>query len=573
MFQFLNTLREFTPKSWICFQEGYSRETIVQDIVAGISVGIITLPLAMAFAIAAGVPPERGIFTAIVAGFLISLLGGSRVQIGGPTGAFVVIVYSVVQRHGYDGLALATLLAGGMMILFAIARAGVLLKFIPYPVTTGLTSGIALTLFSSQIKDFFGLDIASVPVSFAAKWQMYFQYFASINFWSFAIGGSTLALLLFLKTRFPRIPGPIVAVFFATLAVYIFDIPIETIRTKFGSIPRTLPTPSLAFFSLEKIQAVFPDAITIALLAAIESLLSAVIADGATGHRHRSNAELFAQGVGNIGSVLFGGIPATGAIARTAANIRLGAKTPLAGMIHAVTILLLMGLFATVAAEIPLACLAGMLIYIAWNMSEIAHVRDILKGPKSDVLVLAITFILTVFIDLTVGVQVGVLLAAVLFLKKMTDATSVQVCRILIDQEEELSLEDSDLLLRKDIPEEISVFEIDGPLFYGVAYSLNEQLRRQAIQPRAFILRMHKVPLIDASGVHALKEFAATCKKKGVLFLVSGVKEERRKFFRQTGIESAIGAENIFNHFQASLEAAKYSFPQKFTPKALVTEM
>lgn len=552
-----NSLEEFTPKSWICFKEGYSSHFFGSDLLAGITIGIISLPLAMAFAIASGVPPEKGLFTGIVAGFLISLLGGSRVQIGGPTGAFVVIVFSIVERHGYEGLALATIMGGILMILMAFLRAGVLLKFIPFSVMTGLTAGIALSLFSSQMKDFFGLPIGKLPADFLHKWEAYFNHSAFWNPWAVAIGFSSLALIFIMRFYFPRLPGAIFAVVLSTAFVYFFDIPVSTIFSTYGAIPTSLPSPSLPFFSWDHIQLMFPDAITIAILGSIESLLSAVIADGMTGHRHKSNTELFAQGLANIGSIIFGGIPATGAIARTTANIKLGARTPLAGCIHAITLFCLMAIFAPLAAMIPLPTLAGVLIFVAWNMSEIPHVISISKGPKSDFFILLITFLLTVLIDLTVAVQVGVVLAAILFLKKMTDKTSVKICELIVKEEAAKSTPDSDFIIKEDVPEEVTIFEINGPLFYGVAYSLNELLRQLKPLPKIIIVRMHKVSLIDASGLHALEEFAKTCQKNKIILFVSGVKVDQRALLHKTGLEKLLGTDQLYSHFHEALSQTK----------------
>lgn len=512
--------QDFVPKTYVCLKEGYTKQYFLNDLAAGITVGIIALPLAMAFAIGSGLTPERGLFTAVIAGFIISLLGGSRVQIGGPTGAFVVIVYSVVQRHGYEGLAVATLLAGIMMFLMGIARFGVFLKFIPYPVTTGFTTGIALTIFSSQIKDFFGLDIQSLPADFIQKWNLYWHYSHTWNPWAFVIAAGTLTLIFTLRKYAPKVPGAIVAVIIATILVVIFDLPVETIEKKFGGIPRMLPSPSIPLVSFSTIQAVFPDAVTIALLGAIESLLSALVADGMTGMRHRSNCELVAQGFANIGSVFFGGMPATGAIARTTANINMGAKTPFAGMIHAITLLLLMFLCAPLAAKFPMPALAALLIFVAWNMSERDNFIEIMKGPKADVIVLWITFLLTILIDLTVAVQVGVILAAILFLKKMTDSTTVKICKMLLDENlhEAPEVHDGEVIFRKDVPHGVAVFEINGPFFFAVSNLLNDELRQLRETPKYFILRMRKVPLIDASGLHALKLFQDKCKQRGIEF-------------------------------------------------------
>lgn len=550
---------DFIPKTYVCLKEGYTKSLFLQDLFAGFTVGIIALPLAMAFAIGSGLSPERGLFTAIIAGFLISLLGGSRVQIGGPTGAFVVIVYSIVQRHGYDGLAIATLMAGVIMILMGLARFGVFLKFIPFPVTTGFTTGIALVIFSSQIKDFLGLDIATVPADFLEKWRLYFSCCQTINPWALMISGGTLGTIFLLRALYPKLPGVIFAVVLASFFVWFFDLPVETIEKKFGGIPQGLPLPALPTFSWDKIQAVFPDALTIAMLGAIESLLSALVADSMTGYKHRSNCELLAQGVANIGSVLFGGIPATGAIARTTANINMGAKTPFAGMIHAITLLLLMMLCGPLASKFPMAALAAVLVYVAWNMSERESFKEILTGPRHDMIVLLITFALTVLIDLTVAVQVGVLLAAVLFLKQMTDKTTVKVCKVLLDENrhEAPELHDSEILFRKDIPPDTAIFEINGPFFYSVANLLNEELRLLPKQPKYFILRMRKVPVIDSTGLRALKQFNEKCQKLGIVFLLSGVHEEQLEVLKKSSVYTTLGEKRIFPHLNDALAAIR----------------
>jgi SulP family sulfate permease len=547
--------KDFIPKSIVCLREGYSKEYFFHDLFAGVSVGVIALPLALAFAIASGVAPEKGLFTAIIAGFLISLLGGSRVQIGGPTGAFVVIVYTVIQKHGYEGLALATLIAAVIMIAMGFARFGVLLKFIPYPVTTGFTAGIAVVIITSQIKDFFGLSAEKIPPEFLQKCSLYCQIAHTWNIWAVAIALSTLILIFTLRHYWPKLPGAIIAIILTTSIAYLFALPVETIEAKFGRIPRALPAPSLPHFSYDLFKAVFPDAITIALLGAIESLLSAVVADGMIGSKHRSNAELVAQGIANFGSVMFGGIPATGAIARTAANVRMGAKTPVAGMIHAITLLLLMMFLAPLAGKIPLAALAGVLMFVAWNMSEIPHFLEILKGQKGDAAILLITFFLTILIDLAVAVQVGVILAAVVFLKRMTDSTTVEICQNLAkeNEDEHVELDDSDILLRNDIPSDIVVFEIRGPFFYSVADLLDEALTQLDFTPRIFILRLNKTPLIDATGLRSIKQFGLKCQKKGVTFLISDVDNKMRKLLSNSGVEKTVGHRHMFNHIDSAL--------------------
>lgn len=546
--------QDFIPQSFECFKKGYTRKSFIQDLIAGVSVGIIALPLALAFAIASGVDPERGLFTAIIAGFLISFLGGSRVQIGGPTGAFVVIVYGVVQRHGYDGLVIATLISAILMIIMGLARFGILLKFIPYTVTTGFTTGIALVIFSSQIKDFLGLEIDKLPPEFLQKCNLYCQFLHTWNPPAFLISITVLISLFLFQRFFPKLPGAIISLGVAAAIVHIFHLDVETIQSKFGKLPRTLPGPSLPTITWDKIQDLFPDAISITLLGAIESLLSAVIADGMTGHKHRSNCELVAQGFANIGSVLFGGICATGAIARTSANIRLGAKTPVAGMIHAITILLLMMFFAPYAAQIPLCALSAILIYVAWNMSELHHFFAILKGSKSESIVLLTTFLLTVLIDLTVALQVGVILAAMIFLKHMTDATTVDVCKILLKENasEKARERDSDLL-EKQVPDDVAVFEIKGPFFYSVSDLLNEALDNLVTTPRVFILRMEEVPIIDMTGIQAIKNFVAKCKKQNIEFLIGGIQPKVHQLFKQTGLTKNIDEGKIFSSLESAL--------------------
>lgn len=559
MFKWLSnwSREEFTPKIICCLREGYSRAFFWNDLFAGITIGIISLPLAMAFAIGAGVGPERGLFTAIVAGFLISLLGGSRVQIGGPTGAYIVIIFDIIQRHGYAGLAIATLMAGCILIGMGLARCGVLLKFIPYPVTTGFTAGIAVNIFSSQVKDLLGLDIVQVPARFIDRWSLYFEQIATWNPWSLVIAATTLALIFFLRWLYPRVPAVIIGVIFATLAVHGFNLPVETIFTRFGEIPRMLPAPTFPSLSYETLVALFPDAITVALLGAIESLLSAHVADGMTGHRHRSNCELVAQGFANIGSVVFGGIPATGAIARTAANIKLHAKTPIAGMTHAVTVLLLMMIFAPIASLMPMAALAAILTFVAWNMSEREHFIEILKGPLSDTAVLLLSFSLTVLVDLTVAVQGGVVLAAILFLKNMTDATTLKAYKLLLNEKETEDADDSEIHLREDIPSDVAVFEMQGPLFFGVSNLLNEELRLMRQKPKVFILRMRHVPMIDASGIHSLRTFGKKCRQAGMLFLISEMRTAVKKKLASSGVLEEIGPKHLIPTFNAALDYAR----------------
>ncbi len=535
------------------------------------TVGIIALPLAMAFGIAsipesvaaaAGIsPPAAGLFTAVIAGFLISALGGSRVQIGGPTGAFIVIVYAVALRHGYDGLLLATLMAGVIVALMGLFRFGAMIKFIPYPVTTGFTSGIAVVIASSQIKDFFGLSMGEVPAEFVHKMQAFVEHAATWSPHTFAVGAGSLALLIVLRRVVPKVPGAIIAVIAAALAVWVWNLPVETIASRFGEIPRNLPSPRLPAFSMELMVDVLPSALTIAMLAGIESLLSAVVSDGMTGRRHKSDCELAATGVANVGAALFGGLPATGAIARTVANIKSGGKTPLAGMIHAVTLLVVMALLAPLAGRIPLAALAAVLLMVAWNMSEAHHFRALLKAPRSDVLVLLLTFGLTVFTDLTIAVGVGVVLASMLFMKRMADVSHVAEITSELENgtemSDEIAVSDPDAITLREVPEGVEVYEINGPFFFGMADRLQDTLRGLEKPPRVFILRMRRVPMIDATGLHALEEFHEKAKRRGTTLLLSGVNPRVGRVLRNAGFDAVIGTINITDHIDKALERAR----------------
>lgn len=495
----------FVPKLIVCLKEGYNGKIFLHDLAAGITVGIVAIPLAMAFAIASGVSPDRGLFTAVVAGFLISTLGGSRVQIGGPTGAFVVILYGIVQKQGLDGLLVATLLAGILLIMMGLFRFGSAIKFIPYPVITGFTSGIAVIIFSSQVKDFFGLPIANVPADFISKWYSYLSHFTYINSYATLVGIISLATLMLMRRFVPRIPAPIVIVIGSSLAVYYFGLPLETIGSRFGELPHTLPSPHLPPISFEKIRILLPDAFTIAFLGAIEALLSAVVADGMTGFSHKSNIELVGQGIANIASVLFGGIAATGAIARTATNIKSGARTPVAGIIHAITIFAAMWWLAPFAAHIPLAALAAILIMVSWNMAEIDHFIRLFRAPKADIWVLLLTFFLTVFVSLTVAVAVGMIVSTLLFIQNISSLTYVKQTDARetgIDQAK--------------IPQDVTVFELSGPFFFGSADRLKTVLKRVEGKPKHLILVMDKVPVIDATGIHALEQFFDDCRRSQI---------------------------------------------------------
>lgn len=548
----------FRPQTLVCLREGYTRQTFLHDLFAGLTVGVIALPLSMAFAIASGVSPDRGLFTAIVAGFLISLLGGSRVQVGGPTGAFVVIVYGIVQQYGYDGLVVASLMAGVLLVVMGLARFGRMIKFIPYPVTTGFTSGIALIIFSSQIKDFFGLQLERVPAGFVEQWSAYAHSAASWTPAASAVGLGSLLLLVGLRRWAPRVPGALVVIVLGALLVHLFDLPVETIGTRFGGIPNMLPAPALPAVDLETVRALVPSAFTIAFLAGIESLLSAVAADGMTGGRHNANVELIAQGVANVGSVLMGGIPATGAIARTAANVKSGGRTPVAGMIHALTLFVILLVLAPLATLVPLAAMAAILILVAWNMSEMDHFISLFRSPRSDVAVLLLTFTLTVLIDLTVAVQVGLVLAALLFMKRMSDVTNIQKITSDADDEETLASQPVDVdLSRYVIPPEVEVYEINGPFFFGVADRLKDELGSLERPPRVFILRLRHVLAIDATGLHALEELHHKCERQGTRLLLAGVHAQPLVALTRAGLDRVIGTDNLVGSFDDALARAR----------------
>ncbi len=549
-------LKAYVPKLVICLRQGYTRSIFIKDFFAGVTVGIVALPLALAFAIASGVAPERGLFTAIVAGFLISALGGSRVQIGGPTGAFVVIVYGVVQHHGYQGLVLATLMAGLLLICMGLARLGAVLKFIPYPVVTGFTTGIALIIFTSQIKDFFGLATGILPADFLAKWWTYLRCLPTWNPNATAIALGSLLILLFFRRWFPRLPGAIVAVTVGAACVRVLHLPVATIGSVFGTLPRVLPHPALPVITLAEVRTLVPEAFTIALLAGIESLLSAVVADGMIGTRHKSNCELVAQGVANIASAVLGGIPATGAIARTATNIKAGARTPVAGIIHAATLLMCMFFLAPLASMIPLASLAAVLVLVAWNMSEIDHFIHLLRAPRGDVLVMLSVFGLTVLVDLTTAVQVGVVMAAMLFMKRMSDVTHIGggiLEEAMTDEEMHL---DTEATRHKHVPPGVEVYEIDGPFFFGVADLLRDVLGHIEKPPRVFLLRMRHVPMMDASGIHALEQLQAKCRRQGTALVLSGVRAPVHRVLDQFGLTAEIGPDNVCSNIDHALKRA-----------------
>jgi sulfate permease, SulP family len=515
----------FVPKLVTTFREGYALNEFRHDAVAGLTVAIVALPLSLALAIASGTTPDRGLTTAIIAGFLISAFGGSRVQIGGPTGAFVVVVFNVIAQHGYDGLLLATALAGLMLIAAGFARLGTWVKYIPQPVVTGFTAGIALVIFSSQIKDLFGLTMTEVPADFIEKWLAYARALPSTSWASVGVALGALAIIILLRKYAPKQPGFLIAVITSSVVVWLFALEVPTIGSRFGELPRTLPMPHLPDISWTAIKAVLPSAFTIAFLAGVESLLSAVIADGMTGRRHRSNAELIAQGIANFSSTLFGGLPATGAIARTATNIRAGARSPVAGMMHALFILIFMLALGPLIALIPLASLAGVLVIVAWNMSEIDHFRHLMRAPVGDRVILILTFVLTVLIDLTVAIGVGVVLAALMFMHRMAEVSAIRN-RVSLDEDEENENgnETSDTAeQRKKLPKGVEVYELRGPLFFGVADHLLDLLQRTGAAPRVYVLNLSDVPLVDATGASTVRDFIDRCRRRGIPVHIAGL--------------------------------------------------
>ena len=537
--------------------KGYTRDQFFTDVVAGVIVGIVALPLAIAFAIASGVSPERGLFTAIVAGFLISALGGSRVQIGGPTGAFVVIVYAIVQRYGVDGLAAATLLAGVILAGFGLARLGGAIKFIPYPVTIGFTSGIALIIFSGEVKDFLGLRMGTVPPEFVEKWRAFGGHLATMNPWAVSVSVLTLAIIVAWPRFNRRIPSPFVALIVTTALVQLLHLPVETIGTRFGVINAALPRPALPAITLAQLPALMGPAFTIALLGAVESLLSAVVSDGMIGGRHRSNMELVAQGVANIASPLFGGIPATGAIARTATNVKNGGRTPVAGITHSVTLLLIALFFGRWAGLIPMATLAGILVVVAYSMSEWRTFINEFRAPKSDVAVLLTTFLLTVFWDLTVAIEVGMVLAAFLFMRRMAEVTNISALTHEFQDPVNDFETDPNAVRRRVVPAGVEVYEITGPFFFGAAETFKDRLGRIAVRPKVLILRMRHVPAIDSTGLHALRDLVHRSRHDGSLVILSDVHAQPVVALERSGMYDELGEENIHGNIDDALNRAR----------------
>ena len=547
-------MRLYIPELYHVMKSGYSKSQFWGDTVGGITVAIVALPLAMAFAIASGVGPEKGIITAVIAGIVASLFSGSRVQISGPTGAFVVVIYDIVLRYGYEGLAVATVMAGFFLILMGLFRLGAVIKFIPYPVITGFTAGIALLIFSSQVADILGLGIEQLPGAFVDKWIVILTHLTKVNGYALFLGLVCVGLIVSSKRYIPKLPGPIVAVVVGALAVQILGIPVETIQSRFGEI--NLSSSGLEWsnvLNLETIKALFPSAMTIAILAAIESLLCAVVADGMIGTRHNAHSELVGQGLANLASIVAGGIPATAAIARTATNIKAGGKTPISGIIHALFLGIFVLFLAPYIVLIPLPALAAILMVVAWNMSEIEHVKQLQKAPTSDVAVLATTFLLTVLIDLTVAVQVGVVLAAILFIKRIMNVSGIAN---ITDSVSEIDSQDPDGIGKKIVADGVEVYEINGPFFFGVADKLKFVLDAIGITPKVFVLRMRNVPFMDATGMYALKEFEQACRDKGTVLVLSGVSPSLMNDLERFGFFKRVGKESIFDHIDAALAYA-----------------
>ena len=543
------------PKLFTTLQH-YDRQQFGADVVAGIIVGIIAIPLAIAFAIASGVSPERGLHTAIIAGFVISALGGSRVQIGGPTGAFVVIVYGIVQRYGIDGLMVATLMAGAILIAFGLARLGGAIKFIPFPVTAGFTAGIAVIICSSQVKDLLGLSMGTVPADFVAKWQSYAGHLGGVNPAAIGIAALALAIIVVWPRIERRIPGPFVALIATTLVAHYAGLPVETIGSRFGQLSAALPSPQLPHVSWEIAREMVLPAFTLAILASIESLLSAVVADGMIGGSHRSNMELVAQGIANIASPIFGGMPATGAIARTATNVKNGGRTPVAGMIHALTLLLVTLFFGRFVALIPMATLAAILVVVSYHMSEWRTIRSELRAPKSDVIVLVLTFSLTVLVDLTVAVQFGLVAAAFLFMKRMAEVTNVSAI-----SREFAAADGPDGALygagRGALPPGVQMYAVDGPFFFGAAAKFRETLGQVSGQPRVLVLIMRNVPAIDSTGLRALRDVITRFRGSGTEVVLVDVHAQPMTALARAGLLDFIGEANLVGTIDQALDRAR----------------
>ena len=550
---------EFRPKILDTLRN-YDKKNLTSDVMAGIIVGIVALPLAIAFGIASGVTPEKGIITAIVAGLIISVFGGSKVQIGGPTGAFIIIIYGIIQQYGIEGLAIATFMAGAFLVLFGLLHLGTIIKYIPYPIVVGFTSGIAVTIFTTQIKDLFGLQLASVPSDFIEKWVVYIQNLTTADLWTTIIGLLSVVVIAITPRFSKKIPGSLVAIILMTIVALLLKnfagvSSIETIGDRF-SISAQLPDAHVPEMTWETIKRLGSPALTIAILGAIESLLSATVADGVIGDHHDSNTELVAQGIANLASPLFGGIPATGAIARTMTNINNGGRTPIAGIIHAAVLLLIFLFLMPLAQYIPMACLAGVLVVVSYGMSGWRSFLALTKNPKSDVTVLLITFFLTIIFDLTIAIEVGLIIACLLFMRRMAETTDVKVISDEIDPNEELDIKAGNLE-HLTIPKGVEVYEINGPYFFGAGNRFEEIMAGLGDRPKVRIIRMRKVPFVDSTGIHNLTNLCEMSRKEGIQIILSGVNPKVQAVLTKSGFNELLGEENICSHINLALERAK----------------
>lgn len=549
----------FKPKL-VSTLRNYNRKTFMADLMAGVIVGIVALPLAIAFGIASGVSPEKGIITAIVAGFIVSVFGGSRVQIGGPTGAFIIIIYGIIQQYGMQGLTIATIMAGVFLVLFGVLRLGTIIKYIPYPIVVGFTSGIAVTIFTTQVKDLFGLTMAEVPSDFVEKWIAYAHDFTTLDGWTTLIGIVSVVVIAVTPRFSKKIPGSLVAIILMTIVALLLKhyagvTSIETIGDRF-SINSALPEAQMPALSWETVKGLVPPALTIAILGAIESLLSATVADGVIGHRHDSNTELVGQGIANLVSPLFGGIPATGAIARTMTNINNGGRTPVAGIVHAVVLLLIFLFLMPLAQYIPMACLAGVLVVVSYGMCGWRSFVMLMKNPKSDVTVLLITFFLTILFDLTVAIEVGLVIACLLFMRRMAETTDVKVIMDEIDPEDDtdVKLENNEHLT---IPKGVEVYEINGPYFFGAGNRFEEVMASFGSRPKVRVIRMRKVPFVDSTGIHNLTNLCLMSQKEGIQIVLSGVNPKVHAVLEHAGFYRIVGENNICSHINLALARAK----------------
>ena len=542
----------------------YNRQTLTADIMAGIIVGIVALPLAIAFGIASGVTPEKGIITAIISGFIISLLGGSKVQIGGPTGAFIVIIYGIIQKYGIEGLMIATVMAGVFLLLFGLLKLGTIIKYIPYPIVVGFTSGIAVTIFTTQIKDLFGLTIESVPSDFIEKWGCYISHFSTADLWCSIVGILSVVIIALTPKVSKKIPGSLVAIIVMTIAALILKnyfgvTTIETIGDRF-SVSSAIPDAHMPAMTWDTIKSLVAPALTIAVLGAIESLLSATVADGVIGAHHNSNTELVAQGLANIASPIFGGIPATGAIARTMTNINNGGKTPVSGIVHAIVLLLIFLFFMPLAKYIPMACLAGVLVIVSYGMSGWRSFLALMKNPKSDVTVLLITFFLTIIFDLTVAIEVGLIIACLLFMKRVSEITDVKAVTDEINEESDMIKDNAEHLT---IPEGVEVYEINGPYFFGAGNKFEEVMAAFGDRPKVRIIRMRKVPFVDSTGIHNLTNLCEMSHNEGIEVVLSGVCEKVHKQLEKARFYDILGNKNICSHINHALERANEIIGEK----------